>query len=85
MDTVPNHLLRFYFVGCVKEVIKLINHPVVSPEWLVQDVPVSPSETGEAPCPYSHIWLEDRRECREGGSVETTVLEDRRECRKSNL
>ena len=26
----PNHLLRFYFVGCAKEVSNLINHPVVS-------------------------------------------------------
>ncbi len=26
----PNHLLWFYSVGCVKEVINLINHPVVS-------------------------------------------------------
>ena len=26
----PDHLLRFYFVGCAKEVIKLINLPVVS-------------------------------------------------------
>ena len=26
----PIHLLRFYFVGGVKEVINLINHPVVS-------------------------------------------------------
>ncbi len=26
----PNHLLWCYFVGCVKEVSKLINHPVVS-------------------------------------------------------
>ena len=25
----PNHLLRFYFVGCAKEVSNLINHPVV--------------------------------------------------------
>jgi hypothetical protein len=24
----PKHLLCFHFVGCVKEVIKLINHPV---------------------------------------------------------
>ncbi len=27
---VPIHLLFFYFVGCSKEVSKLINHPVVS-------------------------------------------------------
>ncbi len=26
----PSHLLRFYFVGCAKEVSKLINRPVVS-------------------------------------------------------
>ena len=26
----PSHLLRFYFVGSVKEVSNLINHPVVS-------------------------------------------------------
>ena len=26
----PNHLLRFYFVGCAKEVSNLINRPVVS-------------------------------------------------------
>jgi hypothetical protein len=26
----PNHLFRFQFVGCVKEVINLINRPVVS-------------------------------------------------------
>ncbi len=26
----PNHLLRFYFVGCTKEVSNLINRPVVS-------------------------------------------------------
>ncbi len=26
----PNHLLRLYFVGCAKEVSKLINRPVVS-------------------------------------------------------
>ena len=26
----PNHQLRFYFVGCTKEVSNLINHPVVS-------------------------------------------------------
>ncbi len=26
----PGHLLCFYFVGCAKEVSKLINHPVVS-------------------------------------------------------
>ena len=26
----PNHLLRFYFVGCAKEVSNLTNHPVVS-------------------------------------------------------
>ncbi len=26
----PSHLLRFYFVGCAKEVRKLINRPVVS-------------------------------------------------------
>ena len=26
----PSHLLCFYFVGCVKEVSKLINHSVVS-------------------------------------------------------
>jgi hypothetical protein len=26
----PNHLLCFYFVGCAKEVSKLINRPVVS-------------------------------------------------------
>ena len=26
-----------------------------------------PAETGGAPCPCSHIWLEDRREYREGG------------------
>ncbi len=25
----PNHPFRFYLVGCVKEVINLINHPVV--------------------------------------------------------
>ena len=30
LTPVPNHLLRFYFVGCAKEVSKLINHPVVS-------------------------------------------------------
>ena len=24
----PHHLLCFHFVGCVKEVSKLINHPV---------------------------------------------------------
>jgi hypothetical protein len=26
----PNHLLCFHFVSCMKEVINLINHPVVS-------------------------------------------------------
>ena len=26
----PNHLLRFYCVGCAKEVSNLINHPVVN-------------------------------------------------------
>jgi hypothetical protein len=26
----PNHLLRFYLVGCAKEVSRLINRPVVS-------------------------------------------------------
>ncbi len=26
----PSHLLCFYFVGCAKEVINLINHPIVS-------------------------------------------------------
>ena len=30
LTPVPNHLLCFYFVGCVKEVNNLINHPVVS-------------------------------------------------------
>ena len=39
LTPVPNHLFRFYFVGCVKEVSNLINSPVVSllePEWVVQ-------------------------------------------------
>ena len=26
----PSHLLCFYFVGCVKEVSSLINHPVMN-------------------------------------------------------
>ena len=26
----PSHLLRFYVVGCAKEVSNLINHPVVN-------------------------------------------------------
>ncbi len=30
LTPVPNQLLRFYFVGCAKEVSNLINHPVVS-------------------------------------------------------
>ena len=30
LTPVPNHLLRFYFVGCAKEVSNLINRPVVS-------------------------------------------------------
>ena len=27
----PSHVLCFYFVGCPKEVIQLLNHPVVNP------------------------------------------------------
>ena len=30
LTPVPNHLFRFYFVGCAKEVRNLINRPVVS-------------------------------------------------------